>query len=265
MVGSLLAGTDETPGRGLSLSGPLLQELSRHGLGRRDGARLGRPLLPAGHQGHAQARARGHRGAGALQGAGRRTCCISSPAACAPRWAMSAPRTSSEFHAKAQFIRISSAGLRESHVHDVTITRESPNYPSRRVTADSRQARSAGGAAGRRAEGERFPHRGDARPAAGAGRDAAAHAVAVARSLHARADERCAVLRHAGRHRPGDGGPHRQRGRGVEPRRLCRGRHRAQPERLADPRRLRRQAGCARSIRRWRRCRPRSACSACRA
>ena len=36
-----------------------------------------------------------------------------------------------DFHAKAQFVRISSAGLRESHVHDVTITRESPNYPSR--------------------------------------------------------------------------------------------------------------------------------------
>jgi IMP dehydrogenase len=36
-----------------------------------------------------------------------------------------------EFHDKAQFVRISSAGLRESHVHDVTITRESPNYPSR--------------------------------------------------------------------------------------------------------------------------------------
>ena len=36
-----------------------------------------------------------------------------------------------DFHNKAQFIRISSAGLRESHVHDVTITRESPNYPSR--------------------------------------------------------------------------------------------------------------------------------------
>ena len=31
---------------------------------------------------------------------------------------------------KAQFVRISSAGLRESHVHDVTITRESPNYPN---------------------------------------------------------------------------------------------------------------------------------------
>jgi IMP dehydrogenase len=36
-----------------------------------------------------------------------------------------------EFHAKAEFMRISGAGLRESHVHDVTITRESPNYPSR--------------------------------------------------------------------------------------------------------------------------------------
>ena len=71
MVGSLLAGTDETPGRGLPLSGPLLQDLSRHGLGRRHGARLGRPLFPAGHQGLAEARAGRHRGPGALQGAGR--------------------------------------------------------------------------------------------------------------------------------------------------------------------------------------------------
>ena len=30
---------------------------------------------------------------------------------------------------KAEFVRITNAGLRESHVHDVTITRESPNYP----------------------------------------------------------------------------------------------------------------------------------------
>ena len=34
------------------------------------------------------------------------------------------------FRTKARFLRISSAGLRESHAHDVTITRESPNYPS---------------------------------------------------------------------------------------------------------------------------------------
>jgi IMP dehydrogenase len=37
--------------------------------------------------------------------------------------------TLADFREKAQFMRISSAGLRESHVHDVTITRESPNYP----------------------------------------------------------------------------------------------------------------------------------------
>jgi IMP dehydrogenase len=35
-----------------------------------------------------------------------------------------------EFRDKARFLRISSAGLRESHTHDVTITKESPNYPS---------------------------------------------------------------------------------------------------------------------------------------
>ena len=36
-----------------------------------------------------------------------------------------------DFRDRARFVRISGAGLRESHVHDVTITRESPNYPSR--------------------------------------------------------------------------------------------------------------------------------------
>ena len=34
------------------------------------------------------------------------------------------------FQQRARFIRNSSAGLRESHVHDVMITREAPNYPS---------------------------------------------------------------------------------------------------------------------------------------
>ncbi len=38
-------------------------------------------------------------------------------------------RTIPEFHKRAEFVKISNAGLRESHVHDVTITRESPNYP----------------------------------------------------------------------------------------------------------------------------------------
>lgn len=33
-----------------------------------------------------------------------------------------------DLHQKAKFVRISPAGLRESHVHDVIITREAPNY-----------------------------------------------------------------------------------------------------------------------------------------
>ena len=36
-----------------------------------------------------------------------------------------------ELQQRAQFIRITNAGLSESHVHDVTITREAPNYPTR--------------------------------------------------------------------------------------------------------------------------------------
>jgi IMP dehydrogenase len=35
-----------------------------------------------------------------------------------------------ELRDKARFVRITNAGLRESHVHDVSITREAPNYPS---------------------------------------------------------------------------------------------------------------------------------------
>jgi len=39
--------------------------------------------------------------------------------------------TLAEFRNRADFIQITGAGLRESHVHDVTITREAPNYPTR--------------------------------------------------------------------------------------------------------------------------------------
>jgi len=33
-----------------------------------------------------------------------------------------------ELRKRAKFVRITSAGLKESHVHDVIITKESPNY-----------------------------------------------------------------------------------------------------------------------------------------
>jgi IMP dehydrogenase len=34
------------------------------------------------------------------------------------------------FQSRVEFVRITSAGLRESHVHDIDVTRESPNYPT---------------------------------------------------------------------------------------------------------------------------------------
>src|SRR5258706_8293833 len=37
-------------------------------------------------------------------------------------------KNTSELRTKAKFIRISAAGLRESHAHDVVVTKEAPNY-----------------------------------------------------------------------------------------------------------------------------------------
>ena len=40
-------------------------------------------------------------------------------------------KTISDLRNNTEFRRITNAGLRESHVHDVTISREAPNYGSR--------------------------------------------------------------------------------------------------------------------------------------
>ena len=37
-------------------------------------------------------------------------------------------QTIDEMHTRAEFVEITSAGMRESHVHDVQITKEAPNY-----------------------------------------------------------------------------------------------------------------------------------------
>ena len=41
--------------------------------------------------------------------------------------------TIEDLRTKTRFVKITSAGLKESHVHDVFITEEAPNYPSDRV------------------------------------------------------------------------------------------------------------------------------------
>ena len=96
----------------------------------------------------------------------------------------------------------------------------------------------------RRTEAFRFPPRGMSGTDTRRGRGPPAHDLALARSLHARAHERWAVLRAAGADRRRDGGRHGQRGDRVQQSRLCQGRHRAVARRLADACGLRRQGSC---------------------
>ncbi len=129
MIGSLLAGTDETPGevflyqgrsykayRGMGSVGAMARG-SADRYFQQDISPL--KLVPEGVEG--QVPYKGpvstvlHQLAGGLRAA----------------MGYVGASTLGEFHQKARFVRISGAGLQESHVHDVTITRESPNYPGR--------------------------------------------------------------------------------------------------------------------------------------
>ena len=130
MIGSLLAGTDETPGevflyqgrsyktyRGMG-SVPAMARGSADRYFQQD-IRDSLKLVPEGVEGQVP-----YKGAAAT---------VLHQLAGGLRAAMGyvGARTLAEFHEKADFMRVSAAGMRESHVHDVTITRESPNYPSR--------------------------------------------------------------------------------------------------------------------------------------
>jgi IMP dehydrogenase len=130
MVGSLLAGTDETPGEVFLYQGRSYK--TYRGMGSVGAMSRGSAdryfqqdikdmlkLVPEGVEGQVP-----YKGAAAT---------VLHQLTGGLRAAMGyvGARTISELHAKAEFVRITGAGLRESHVHDVVITRESPNYPSR--------------------------------------------------------------------------------------------------------------------------------------
>jgi IMP dehydrogenase len=130
MVGSLLAGTDETPGEVFLYQGRSYK--TYRGMGSVGAMARGSAdryfqqdikdslkLVPEGVEGQVP-----YKGAAAT---------VLHQLTGGLRAAMGyvGAGTIDDFHKKAKFLRISSAGLRESHVHDVTITRESPNYPSR--------------------------------------------------------------------------------------------------------------------------------------
>jgi IMP dehydrogenase/GMP reductase/intein/homing endonuclease len=127
MIGSLFAGTDESPGeiilfqgrsfkayRGMgSISAMKEGSKDRYGQG---GEMQVAKLVPEGIEGRVPHKgplgALVHQLVGGLR-AGMGYC------GC---------RTVEELQEKARFIRVTSAGLRESHVHDVIITKEAPNY-----------------------------------------------------------------------------------------------------------------------------------------
>jgi len=129
MIGSLLAGTDESPGevflyqgrsyksyRGMGSLGAMAQGSADRYF--QQDVRDQMKLVPEGVEG--QVPYRGPVGAILHQLAGGLRAAMGYVGAA----------TIPELQAKAQFTRITSAALRESHVHDVAITRESPNYPS---------------------------------------------------------------------------------------------------------------------------------------
>lgn len=129
MIGSLLAGTDESPGEVFLYQGRSYK--AYRGMGSVGAMARGSAdryfqqdikdtlkLVPEGIEG--QVPYKGpvasvlHQLVGGLRAAMGYTGC----------------GTITEFKENAEFVKMSAASLRESHAHDVTITRESPNYPS---------------------------------------------------------------------------------------------------------------------------------------
>ena len=131
MVGQLLAGTDESPGevflfQGRSYKGyrgmGSLGAMARGSADRYFQAEVKDTLklVPEGIEGQVPykgpAGAVVHQIIGGLRAAMGYTGCP----------------TIADFHKNAEFVRITNAGINESHVHGVLVTRESPNYPGGR-------------------------------------------------------------------------------------------------------------------------------------
>ncbi|MBK6460207.1 MAG: IMP dehydrogenase [Myxococcales bacterium] len=126
MIGSLFAGTDEAPGEVELLMGRAFKNyrgmgsLGAMSRGSKDrygqGGTADEKLVPEGIEGRVQYR--GHLAAILHQLVGGLRSGMGYVGA----------RTIDELRERGRFVRITSAGLRESHVHDVTLAVEAPNY-----------------------------------------------------------------------------------------------------------------------------------------
>src|SRR5690606_2314312 len=130
MIGSLLAGTDESPGevylyqgrsykayRGMGSVGAMARGSADRYFQQEVSDSL--KLVPEGIEGQVPYKGAAgnvlHQLAGGLRAS----------------MGYTGARTLEEFRRNAVFVRISGAALQESHVHNVQITRESPNYGGR--------------------------------------------------------------------------------------------------------------------------------------
>ena len=128
MIGSLFAGTDESPGELILRQGRSFK--SYRGMGSIGAMKEGsRDRYFQEFEGNAeQAGARRHRGHGALQGLALRDGPAARRRPARRHGLLRDLAPSRTCRTRARFVRISSAGLKESHVHDVIITKEAPNY-----------------------------------------------------------------------------------------------------------------------------------------
>ena len=130
MIGGLFAGTEESPGEVELYQGASYKSYRGMGslgaMGERHGS-ADRYFQDAAHASWRSSCRRASKAACPTRAASSRSC-TSSPAACARRWATPAAATSPSMRTRPVFVRITNAGVRESHVHDVSITKEAPNY-----------------------------------------------------------------------------------------------------------------------------------------
>jgi IMP dehydrogenase len=127
MIGSLFAGTEESPGETILYQGRTFK--SYRGMGS-TGA------MEAGSDRYALVQDSGERGKSVPEGVEGRVPYKGQLGALTEQlvgglksgMGYVGAANLKEFTAKSQFVRITAAGLRESHVHDVIITKEAPNY-----------------------------------------------------------------------------------------------------------------------------------------